>query len=159
MFDPLRVAKRNLRKLRTTYALLTGAGAAASAIVGVLVLSGVDPAGPVIAAAVLAFGALAMGAGMLLIRARVETAPAIVLLTKHPERVLRVFPKATETVALGASLVSYRWVVIQDDAGNAHELYAGGSDLPAVIAEVRRCAPDAHYDPALQVERLSLRAR
>jgi hypothetical protein len=159
MSEKLAVTRANLRRLRAIYGWLTAAGAAATGIVALLLAREVPFSGPIIAASVVAVGVLVMGAGLLIVRGRVESAPAIRLLRDHPERIVRVYPKLTESVAHGATLASYAWVVVEDDRGCAHDLYVGGDDVESVIREVRACAPNAAYDPTLRIDRLELRVR
>lgn len=151
----LPATRANMRRLMTIYLGLTGAGGIGSAVVGALLLGPMDFDGPIIAVSVVAVGVFLGGGLASVYRMRVDRLVTRLLL-ESPKRVVRVYPKLTESSVRGSVVASYSWLVVEDDAGQSYDLY-GGDDVRPMLRELRSRLPEAEFDAALRVERLNLR--
>jgi hypothetical protein len=155
---PLTSLRANARRLRAIYAWLTLAGVAGCGLLGAYLGSGEKLEGPAIAVAVVVSGLALIGGGMLLMRWRWD-AQILRTLLREPQRIARVYRKETETTVHGATAARYHWLVLELTDGTRLDVYSSAEDLERVLAEIRRCAPDAHYDGAWLKERMNLRLR
>ena len=155
---PLTSLRANAKRLRAIYLWLTLAGIAGCALLGAYLGSGEKLEGPAIAVAVVVAGLALIGGGMLLARWRWD-AQILQALLREPQRIARVYRKETETTVHGATAARYHWLVLELTDGTLLDVYASADDLARVLAEVRQCAPDAHYDGAWIKERMNLRVR
>lgn len=153
----LPMLQANARRLRSIYAWVALTGLVGSGLLGAYVASGAEISGPLVAVAVVSVGSLFMGAGMLLAR-RSADAKIVRVLLEEPHRVARVIPKETESTMQGATVARYQWIVVELVDRSRLDVYAS-SDFDRVLAEVRRCAPDAHYHQAWIRERTNVRFR
>jgi hypothetical protein len=155
---PLTSLRANAKRLRAIYLGLTLAGVAGCGLLGAYLGSGEKLEGPAIAVAVVVAGLALIGGGMLLMRFRWD-AQILRALLREPQRIARVYRKETETTVHGATASRYHWLVLELTDGTCLDAYASADDLERVLAEVRQCAPDAHYDGAWIKERMNLRVR
>lgn len=158
MAHSLPALRANAKRLRRIYVGVALAGVAIAAIFALLVASGSKEDGPIIVSAILGFGLLAIGVGLLVVRVRID-ARVLQALLERPQSVRRVAPKRTESAVHGSTVATYSWLVLELTDGSTMDVYTSADDFRSVLAEVRRCAPDAEYDDAWSVERTNLHLR
>ncbi|MBK8999029.1 MAG: hypothetical protein IPM35_25175 [Myxococcales bacterium] len=143
----------NLRRLRAIYVGVTAVGVALSVALAGYVYAGGELEGPVIVFAVLGPGVLLIGLALLLPRLRVTGSKIVRTLLERPERVVRVGLERTESTIAGARAASYEWVVLELGDRTRLRILVREGDLRGVLAEIRRCAPQATFDERWAVQR------
>jgi hypothetical protein len=152
----LPVLEANARSLRRVYMGISLLSLGGSTLFAAWVASGGRIEGPAIAVAVFLSGMLIVGLGLLVFRRYHDRAIAHALL-QNPSSIKRVFPKRTESALYGATVATYRWIVLELTNGRRLDIYAKVSDFTSILSEIHRAAPDAEYDPAWKVERYNVR--
>ncbi len=149
----------NLRRWRAIYAWIVAGGALLTGLLGLYLYGGGELEGPAIAFAMFAAGMLLLGIILLVPRLSIRGSDVMLTLEEEPDNVIRVGLKRTESEIAGARAASYSWIVIALRNRADIEFLVKRDDIPGVVAEIRRVAPDAELDPRWRVQRTEIRIR
>ena len=155
----LPLIESNLRRWRAIYLWVTAAGAVLTAALGLYLQSGGELKGYVISFAVVGPVLLLIGLVLLVPRLSIRGAPIVRALSEYPERVKVIGLKRTESTVAGAKTAAHSWIVLEIDSRENVELLVRSADVQAVVAEIRRVAPNAKYNPRWDVQRMDVRIR
>ena len=122
-------------------------------------LVGGELKGYVISFAVVGPVLLLIGLVLLVPRLSIRGAPILRALSEYPERVKVIGLKRTESTVAGAKTAAHSWIVLEIDSRENVELLVRSADVQAVVAEIRRVAPNAKYNPRWDVQRMDVRIR